>query len=259
MPRNPKFELFEAICQELSSRNATIIPEDDIEPLLIEDLRDHYEETSDRKAFERGLRELAEHFNQKGSRLPFEIRSETGEFRAVDKGYIDFIVFARNRRGVGGAESKQFEIQTLERLAGRLTGALHRVGWPRDQHTSKREIVAYLQTLGFDNDCLEPRDRDGGLDIVWLPPLGSVPLRAVVSVQCKNSFFDEAEANKSVGRATRTLQRHSHIRGQNHLYFVVFNDYIDESFIGRAKGWTFLPLGLSDLGETRQPVEKNVL
>ncbi len=259
MPRNPTFELFELICQELSTRDAIIIPEDDVEPALIEDLKEHYEETSGKKAFERSLAELKEHFEGKGSKLPFEFSGETGEFRALDKSYIAFIVFAANRLGVGGSESKEFEIQTLERLARRLTGAIHRVGTPRDHCKRKAEFVRYLKELGFEDDCLEPRDQDGGLDILWLPPLGTIPLRPIVSVQCKNSSFSEREANQSVGRATRTLQRHSHIRGQNHLYFVVFNDYIDEGFIGRARGWTFIPLGLSDLGEAHVALDKHVL
>ena len=32
--------------------------------------------------------------------------------------------------------------------------------------------------------------------------------------------------------------------------FVVFNDYIDSAaFVGWAAGWTFMPLGLTDLAE----------
>ncbi len=258
MPKNPKFELFEKICQELAVRELMVFPEDDVSPQLIEDLKDEYDETLDRRAFERALAELGKHFGGKGSRLPFEFDGETGEFRAVDKDYIAFIAFASSKRGVR-SESREFEIRTLERLTKRLTGALHRVGMPRNEHKKKADFVQYLQTLGFDEDCLEARDKDGGLDILWLPLLGSIPLRPVVSVQCKNAFFDESDANQSVGRAHRTLQRHSHIRGHNHLYFVVFNDYIDESFRGRARGWMFVPLGLSDLGEAPQALEKHIL
>jgi hypothetical protein len=259
MPRNPAFELFEAICQELTARETTIIPEDDVSPALIEDLKDHYGETADRTAFERALAELTEHFAGKGSKLPFEFDGATGEFRAADTDYIAFVAFAANKRGLGGTDAKDFEVRTVERLAKRLTGALHRVGTPRTQHNKKKDFVRYLKALGFDDDCLEPRDKDGGLDILWLPPLGSVPLRPVVSVQCKNASFNADEANASVGRAHTTLQRHSHIRGHNSLYFVVFNDYIDKTYIGRARGWAFIPLGLSDLGVAQQVLEKHLL
>src|SRR5438552_282070 len=104
MPRNPAFELFEAICQELTARDATIIPGDDLNPTLIEDLKDHYEETADRAAFEKALSELTEHFQGKGSKLPFEFDNATGEFRAADKDYIGFVAFAANKRGLGGAD-----------------------------------------------------------------------------------------------------------------------------------------------------------
>jgi hypothetical protein len=259
MPRNPAFELFENICQELAARTATIIPEDDIPAALLEDLKEHYGETIDRLAFSHALDDLNEHFSEKGSALPFEFNTTTGQFRAIENEYITFIAFAANKRGLVGPDAKEFEVQITERLAKRLTGSLHRVGSPRTTHNRKYDFVKYLQTLGFEKNCLEPRDKDGGLDILWLPPLGRIPIRPVVSLQCKNSSFDMEEANKSVGRATTTLQRHSHIRGHNGLFFVVFNDYIDSSFIGRSSAWPFIPLGLSDLAIPRETLTKAIL
>jgi len=258
MPKSPKFDLFEAICQELAVREPMIIPEDSIDDGLLEDLKLYYRETSDRRAFDRALADIRTHFKGKGSPLPFEFSADTNEFRVADREYITFISFASARRGVT-AGAQEFEVQTLERLRRRLTGAIHRVGWPRNIHRTRREFEQYLGKLGFDRGCIEPTDRDGGFDILWMPPLGTVPLRPVISVQCKNSSFDERDANESVGRAYRTLQRHSHIRGHNHVLFVVFNDYIDERFVGRARGWAFVPLGLTDLGEVVTPVEGHVL
>lgn len=143
-------------------------------------------------------------------------------------------------------EFLQFGQQVRVVLARDRSG---RVARPRGQLKRKAEIVGYLQGLGFDKNCLERYDQDGGLDILWLPPLGAIPLRPVVSVQCKNGYFDEREANASTGRADRTLRRHSHLRS-GHLKFVVFNDYIDlEEYRGRAVGWSFVPLGLTDLGD----------
>lgn len=267
MPRNPAFELFETICQELTAGDTTIIPDQgasptgraDVNPALISDLKNRYAETVDKKAFERALGELGEHFHGKDSALPFDFDTETGEFRATDKEYIGFIASAANKRGLGGADAKEFEVQIVERLAKRLTGGVHRVGAPRTQHNKKKDFVKFLKTLGFDEECLEPRDKDGGLDILWLPPLGSCPIRPVVSLQCKNASFNADDANASVGRAHTTLQRHSHVRGHNGLYFVVFNDYIDKSYIGRARGWAFIPLGLSDFGIPQHAILKTLL
>jgi hypothetical protein len=259
MPRNPAFELLETICQELAARSATIILEDDLPPALLESLKDHFDESGIGIAFERALIELREHFAERGSALPFEFDTTTGEFRALENDYIRFIAFAANSRGLDGSDAREFEVQITERLAKRLTGSLHHVGSPRKKYNKKKEFVGFLQSLGFDKDCLEARDKDGGFDILWLPPLGRVPIRPVVSLQCKNSSFNMEEANKSFGRAHTTLQRHSHIRGHNGLYFVVFNDYIDDTYLGRARGWAFIPLGLSDLGIPRQTLEKTLL
>jgi len=44
----------------------------------------------------------------------------------------------------------------------------------------------HLRTLGFDRPVALGWDKDGGLDILWLLPIGSIPHRPIVSVQCKN-------------------------------------------------------------------------
>jgi hypothetical protein len=255
MPKNPAFELFEVVCRELASKQNMVLPEDDIPSELVEDLKERFSETADHQAFVRAIDEISQHFEDKSSKLPFQFNTQTGQFSSLDNEYVNFISLASNMRGVGGVDSKNFEIQTLHRLAKRLTGVIYRVGFPRQQNKKKAEFVKYLMKLGFDKNCLEARDKDGGFDLLWLPPLGAIPLRPVVSLQCKNSSFDEGDAATSAARARRTLTRHSHGRGHHHLVFVIFNDYIDRTFIGRGSGWIFLPLGLSDLGEPSQAVK----
>ena len=222
-------------------------PENRVGAALMEDIMERFDETSAATAYKCALDEIKGHFAERRARLPYKVSFNKRQFTALDNDYVEFVAFARSYRGVGGKPSKEFEIRTVNRLRTRLTGDLSRVGVPRDRLKKKGDVVAYLGSLGFDKNCLEARDKDGGLDILWLPPLGAVPLRPVVSLQCKNAFFDEHEADASTARAARTLNRHSHIRG-GHLKFVVFNDYIDrKAFQGRAVGWTFMPLGLTDL------------
>ncbi len=252
MAKNPAFDLFELLCQELAARHVGIIADDDFGEELIEDLKEWFEETDDAVAFERAVGWLAAHFAERASRLPFDFDTTTREFRAVDVDYIEFVALASSRRSIGGDESKEFEVKTTNRLARRLTGSLHCVGTPRSPKNNKKAaFVEYLERLGFDKKSLEKRDQDGGFDILWLPPLGAIPLRPVVSFQCKNSYFNEKEATSSAGRAVRTLNRHLHLR--DHIALVIFNDYIDESYRGRARGWIFIPLGISDLGEMVPP------
>lgn len=249
MAASPAFELFEVLCVELAAQSPQVISWDRVGVGLIEDLKEHFDEPSEPAAFHAALDALDAHFFERGAAVPYVVDRPKMEFTATDADYLDFIAFAKNHRSSGGPDSKAFEARTLGRLRRRLTGDLRRVGVPRDRLKKKAEIIPYLEGLGFDKNCLGRYDQDGGLDILWLPPLGAIPLRPVVSLQCKNSYFDEHEANASTGRADRTLARHSHVRS-GHLKFVVFNDYIDlENYRGRAVGWRFMPLGLTDLAD----------
>jgi len=253
MAASPVFELFEVICMELAAQPVQVIPEDRLDNDLLESVMEQFDETSMAEAFRRAMAQIDTHFQQRGAGLPYRLDMPTRQFHATDPDFLEFVAFCRNRRGVGGPDSKDFEIRSLRRLRKRVTGDLYRVGVPRDRLRRKRQIVAFLKDLGFEANALDRYDQDGGLDILWLPPLGSVPMRPIISLQCKNSFFDESEANSSSGRAERTLRRHSHIKA-DHLKFVIFNDYIDrDRFEGRAAGWTFLPLGLTDLASLVGP------
>jgi hypothetical protein len=90
------------------------------------------------------------------------------------------------------------------------------------------------------------RDKDGGLDILWLLPLGAIPHKPIVSVQCKNGVFNMDEAHKSVGTASGYLSRYIGLQNQVHVPCVLFNDYIyTEMFSPRQLN--FVPLGLTDL------------
>lgn len=250
MAANPIFELFEVICAELAGRDSVVISEDKIEDGLMEEVMGHLKETSETAAFKLALRQIDEHFSQRNAVLPFSVVLSTRTFTVTDAEYIEFIAFAKNNRGVGGDESKAFEQNTLKRLRKRLTGDLRRVGSPRTRHNTRAALVSYLEKLGFEENCLKAHDKDGGLDILWLPPLGAIPMRPVASVQCKNGYANEMEAHKSNGRASRTLGFHQHQKKEQ-LRFVVFNDYVDESLTAKLTACSFHPLGLTDLASLR--------
>lgn len=245
---NLKFELFEIICDELRNRTERIITESVLSVDQLAELKDAYAASTDQSAMEKALKDLSVHFKSKGARIPFGYDLRTGRFWKQDADYVKFVSNARSIRGSGLPTAKTFEIQTCDRLSRRLTGLLHQVGAPRKKNKTRAQFVAHLKKLGFGADVLEPKDKDGGFDIIWLPPLGAIPLRPIVSLQCKNSSFDREDAFKSVGQAQRSIMRHTHLRASGtYMLGVVFNDYIDQTFEGRAKGWGFVPLGLSDL------------
>ncbi len=245
---SPKFELFELICSELVTQPERVITETVLSWEQREDLAAEQDAASDLRAMEKALESISQHFLSKGCQIPFSYDLATGRFVAEDLGFIRFIAFARSIRGSGLPAAKHFEIQAWQRLAMRVTGQLHLVGAPRKQKRRRAEFQRHLDQLGFGPNALEANDRDGGFDILWLPPLGSVPLQPIVSLQCKNSSFDRQEAFQSVAQAERTLHRHTNMGAPGtYLCCVIFNDYIDEAYDGRASGWHFVPLGLSDM------------
>lgn len=245
---NPAFDLFEEICNELRGQAESVLIDDDFSPATLESVKKWCRDPATTSAVAKALDYLQKHFESRGSVLPFTYDVTTGRATATHHEYIEFVSDAQDQRSVG-KDSKDFEEATTRHLATKLTGILQRVGSPRTKHNSRKEFAAYLQEqFGFEEGVLVRNDQDGGFDILWFPPLGAFPFRAMVSIQCKNALYDRDEGFKSVGKAKQSFARHSHARAEEvHLHCVVYNDYIDEKVIEHARHAQFLPLGLSDL------------
>jgi len=248
MQSNAAFELFEEICIELSDRDETVLADDSFAAATLQNLKRWSKETTTYAAVKKALDYLGKHFQDRGSVLPFSYDLATGRVAVINREYIDFVAAAREQRSIP-KESRDFEVATSRHLASRLTGIVRRVGSPRKKHKSRKKFTAYLvKEFHFKKTVLVGQDKDGGLDILWFPPLGSFPFRAVVSIQCKNSLYNRDQGFQSVGRAKQTLRRQSHATAEeNHLHCVLYNDYIDEKVMAHARDCEFIPLGLSDL------------
>jgi hypothetical protein len=255
MPSSPAFDLFEEICAELSGKGEAILIDDDFSPATIEALKKWFHETATLSALAKALTYLDKHFDARGATLPFSYDLTTGHATALSPEYIDFVSQAQDQRSLS-RESRGFEVATSEHLAKKLTGIVRRVGSPRKTHRTRAQFAAYLaKEFGFEDNVLVGQDQDGGLDILWFPPLGAFPFRATVSIQCKNSLYDRDEGLQSVGRAKQCLSRHSHASAEEgHLHCVIYNDYIDERIITHARDVGFVPLGLSDLAPLTTPI-----
>jgi hypothetical protein len=252
--RNPAFDLFEEICVELRGRGETILIADDFSAALVESIKRWYKETVAASAVAKALDYLSKHFDKRGSALPFHYDLTNGRVTALHREYIDFVSDAQDQRTIP-KKAKNFEMATSRHLATRLTGILRRVGSPRTKYKRRREFADYLGTFGFEKRVLIGNDKDGGFDILWFPPLGAFPFRAMVSLQCKNSTYDREEGFRSVGRAKQSFLRHSHAKAEEcHLHCVVYNDYIDEGVMEHARDAEFVPLGLSDLAPLTVPI-----
>jgi hypothetical protein len=259
----PTFRLFESVCNELVGAESVVITREDFvvdgaEAPLMDELDLEYRRSDDDGALNDAVSWLSEHFSLKGASLPFSYDPVTSRFTARDAEYIDFIDLMRNIRS-NPRLSAEFERRVTQRLALRTTGVLHRVGWKRAKNAQVKKFNGYLQKhLGFTQNVLLGKEKDGGLDIVWAPPIGSFPHRPLVSVQCKNGEFDRTVADASLGTSRGSLDRQGGLLPDVHLYCVMFNDYITPNALPR-KRVGFVPLGISDLATPTKSVEFHVL
>lgn len=255
MPK-PLFEFFEFIAEELSTSDSKVITcedfriNDDGDSPLLEALMKDLKATGLDDTIPRAVKTLQEHFESKDAQLPFEYAQETGRFTARDSEFLSFVNNMRNMRSIG-KRSRDFECSVAERLGQRVTGAVHRVGHERDKKKKQKDFNAHLQTLGFDGPVLLGKEKDGGLDILWLLPMGSIPHRPIVSVQCKNGEFNMEVADSSVGAGSRSLSQHAGLQATVHVPCVLFNDYVYPQIL-TPKKLNFVPLGLTDLATMGQ-------
>lgn len=257
MSRVP-FELFETICLQLRDTQQFVLTERTLAPSVAAELKRAFQRPVFEDALQSSIQWLIAHFESKGSQLPFRYEHDTGIVEALDAEFLQFVREMLQIRATG-KQSKAFESAVCNRLSLKLqSGDFHNVGWPRASRTRLAEIVGYLEGLGFDRNVLTGRDKDGGLDILWLPPLGTVPIRPLVSFQCKNSRFRDSairEAHQSAVIASRSIARHSCMRSHGvYMCYVVFNDYLDSNIRDMATGLSYAPLGLSDLARLNRPV-----
>jgi hypothetical protein len=244
------FNFFETIAEELSLSDSRVITREDLvgedeQSALLDDLKREMKASSAEEAMRFAVKKLRYHFKAKGARVPFDYDPATGRFTAKDHGFLAFVKDMRSIRSIG-KRSRDFECSVAKRLGERLTGTIHRVGHPRDTKKEAAEFNAYMKKLGFRRPILRGREKDGGFDILWLPPIGTIPHRPIVCVQCKNGVFDMEAADASCGSGSRSLGQHVGLQVSVHVPCVLFNDYICPERLTKKK-LNFVPLGLTDL------------
>ena len=257
------FEFFELVVEELSSKKKRVLtrrhfetrvtgrpgrqPRNSSQSTIVDDLAEVHSASSSAKAIQRSIEFLTDHFKRRDARLPFTYKASTGEFLARDHEFLAFIQAARQMRALA-AQGKAFEVAVMKRLFVRIRGTVHRVGHPRDIHTTIQAANAYLETLGFGKRTLRNNAGDGGFDLIWPLPFGAVPYRPLALLQCKNGRFDWTAADHSVTQCDRSMQQHAGLSQSAHLHFVMFNGYVTPDILPADK-MTYVPLGLSDLAK----------
>ena len=258
----PLFEFFERIAGELSVTASKVITHEDFrvnkqDSPLLDSLVKSLKAENAEDAIACAVEKLKEHFQAKGAKMPFAYEVDTGRFTAIDSEFLSFVSEMRNIRSIG-KRSRDFECTVTQRLGQRATGALHRVGHPRDKKRTRKSFNKHLRKLGFDRPVLLGSEKDGGLDILWLLPVGAIPHRPIVSVQCKNGEFDLKEAYASVGTGSSSLARHSGLQPQVQVPCVLFNDYIYPEMLS-PKPMSFVPLGLSDVASLEAKISVELI
>lgn len=245
------------IAEELSVEESRVITSADLrvkdeESPLLDDLKREMKAASTEEAIHRSVEALRGHFEGKGSALPFEYDPVTGRFTAKEAEYLAFVKDMSNIRSIGN-RSREFECSVATRLGQRATGAIHRVGHPRETKKKRNDFNAHLKALGFGRPVLLGKDKDGGLDILWALPIGTIPHRPLVSLQCKNGQFNIEAADESIGAGCRSLGQHTGLLATVHVPCVLFNDYIYPEIL-TTKPLNFVPLGLTDLAPVTAPI-----
>lgn len=260
---SPSFELFEFVCTELSGRETCFITNEDLGSEteeetggglddVLDNLRIEHKVSDNQTAISSALDLLSRHFQSRRSELPFSYDLKTRQFKNRDPEYIRFIAEVSGRRSSGGRHAKEFENAACTRIAKKVTGMLHNVGYPRTRLKTTRQFKGYLQNLGFDDRVTLGPEKDGGRDLLWLPPFCETPLSPVISVQCKNGLFSRTVAREAAARSAETLECHLMLRGEGgYLSAILFNDYIEPRLLA-DKPIKYVPLGLSDLAPVKE-------
>src|SRR5436190_6697929 len=128
---NSTFELFEAVCGELVTRDSFVLTERLISTGILEDLKNVYKKTVTEQALSAAMQAIADHFKAREAKLPFTYDPTNMMATATDKEYLKYVTEAREIRG-NPKKARDFEVAACNRLSKRLNlGAFHHTGWPR--------------------------------------------------------------------------------------------------------------------------------
>ncbi len=213
---------------------------------LLVELKRELKVSKDSDVIPTAVKEIIAHFEEKSGTEPFNYEPSTSRFYSPNEDFMDFVRTCKEIRSLG-TRAKDFELAILERLSHKLSGEIHRVGWPHERLKRSVEFNKHLRAnFGFKLDVALGSEKDGGFDILWKIPLGGAPFVPIVSIQCKNGDYSFVQAASSLVASRTSLVRHVYLHKEVHVNCVVFNDYISPKELF-PKGSEYVPIGLSDL------------
>lgn len=243
------FSAFETMVEEASNRGGEWLFEyGEIE--RIGDLQDEFEVANPRDAIKSLKIYIEKYFKERGLIPVVEIGLDPPRAKIVSNDSARFLLDAKKLRGVK-REGKEFENLVARQLSGKLTGQIINVGYPRKNNKSAI-FKQRLKELGVDVKKLK-HVKDGGLDVIWLPPLGKKSEIPFVNFQCKNTEVFGNDVKVSVLDARKTWSRHKRLSESVFLIFVVANTYLTPKMVDDANGRGYVCLGLPELLECSNP------
>ena len=189
---------------------------------------------------------LEEYFKDRHSPPIIEISVNPNRIRIVSNDSAKFIKAAMRVRN-NQRNAKEFENIISDELSKKLTGEVINIGYPR-KDKKVRIFKDKLKELGIDVSILRKKVKDGGLDILWVLPLGKRSEIPFVNFQCKNKDIPGKDVDASVIEARRTFARHTYFKNPELMpIFVVMNTYLCEEIVAGSSGQGYVYLGLTEI------------
>lgn len=250
----PSFSAFETMLEEAQNRQGSWLFEyEEID--RISELQEEFKTTTPEKAIKELRRFIESYFEERNLAPILQISLNPPCATIIAPEGARFILAARSFRG-RVKSAKDFESLVATQLSKKLTGQVMCVGYPRKQ----KPVALFrgeMNGLGINLDGVK-RINDGGLDVLWLPPLGKKAEIPFVNFQCKNTETLGDDVIKSVSDARKTLKRHELFTQSEFLIFAVVNTYLEPKMVRDSFGRGCVYLGLPELLTCRRLIHPPV-
>jgi hypothetical protein len=257
---HPAFRVLEKLIDETLSRGTFYFDDKDIGDVEIIELQEEFDVSTAEEAIEECMRYLSEYFDKRCVQNPIDITLRPATAQLINRSDAEFILAVRDLRGKKEKpKCKEFENLVARQLEKKLTGRIFNVGDPRvDKRLVKFKEL--LVELGLDTSEMSSRMRDGGLDILWVPPLGADNMTPIVAFQCKNAVVPGNDIKVSASDALATMGNHRIFRSQGQqIVFSVVNTFLEDSVLLKAKSRQYAFLGLAELLQATSPITLSLL
>jgi hypothetical protein len=236
------FHIFELMTEEASNRGGEwLFQYDELE--RAGELQKEFKAKTTTEAVEKLKPFLDQYFTERNLEPLIEITLSPPKAKIVSTEAARFILASKALRG-NSKRGKEFEDLVADQLCQKLRGQVMSVGYRQQGGISA--FRNELKSLGVDLAGVK-YVKDGGLDVIWLPPLGKKSEIPFASFQCKNTETIGDDIKSSISDARKTLKRHHLFMPNDFPLFVVINTYLDQKAIRDSDGRGCTYLGLPEL------------